>query len=407
MSKTKSNEQTLLASQPIYTREKELYAFELFFRDDINLSVRTVDSDLATSEVLLNLATGISTQLDLYSRPMFLNLSETLLLSDTFLPTLSPKVIVELPASTRATSKTIDAIKKWRALGFHFALDGFNFDSRCEPFLALVDYLKVDAIDEPPQEVAAKMADFASYPATWVAKRVETEEQYLEYAKLGFSLFQGYFLAKPLPVRGYALRGKINSSVGTIKAVNQPDIEIDELAEVVSRDPNLATQILKIINSPACALYRQVESLKEAIVYLGLAQVRKWTLMMALMNTSMTNSGTIRLVLTRAKACENYATSENHSNPDMAFLVGLLSGVNLLFGIENKIFLEQVSLHEDIESAVLAHHGDLGGILDKVLKAEHSILQIQSAIVSYDATILNSYLEANEWVETVLAATGN
>jgi len=406
VNKAKSPLQTLLASQPIYTRNKDLFGFELFFRHEANLTVKDVGGDLATNEVLLNLATGVTEQVDFYSRPMFINLPESLLYSDSFLPQLSPKVVIELPATTSPSQPTLDTINKWRSLGYHFALDNFNFDPSYKPLLELIEYTKVDSLNESPRVVEERMAEFASYPLTWIAKRLETEEQYLQYVELGFLLFQGYFLAHPLPVRGYALRGKINNSAGTINAVSNPEIEIDELAEVVSRDPNLATQILKIINSPVCALGRTVESLRDAIVYLGLGQVRKWAIMMSLMNNAETSSGTIRLVLTRAKACENYAAAEGYSNPDKAFLVGLLSGIKLLFGIETKVFMEQVALHADIEGAVLAHRGFLGEILDEVLKAEHSIMQIRAAAMSYDMTILGSYLEANQWVETILAVTG-
>lgn len=405
MGKTKSAMQTLLASQPIYSREKDLFGFELLFRHEADLSANDVGEDLATSEVLLNLATGVTEQVDLYSRPMFINLSESFLFSDTLLPVLSKQVIIELPATVQVNDQVINAVKHWRKADFRFALDGFDFSPRYEPLLGLVDYVKVDTLDEPLQTAMSQMPNYAAYPFTWIAERVETEELFNNYAALGFSLFQGYFLAKPLPIQGYSLRRKISSSVATIDAVSQPDIEVTELAKVVSKDPNLATQILKIINSPACALRRNIESLKDAIVYLGLAQVRKWAIMMSMMNNTETNSGTIRLVLTRAKACENYAAEENYANPDKAFLVGLLSGINLLFGIENSVFLAQVSLHPDIKSAILTHQDFLGKVLMDVLKAEHSIMQIRAAVVSYDMTILAAYLEANEWVEKVLSST--
>ena len=59
-----------------------------------------------------------------------------------------------------------------------------------------------------------------------------------------------------------------------VQAVNDPEIKVEDLAAVISRDPRLAMQLLKIVNSPACSLNREVQSIRETIVYLGIAQVQ-------------------------------------------------------------------------------------------------------------------------------------
>lgn len=399
-----SSVKTLLASQPIYTRDQDLFGFELLFRHETNLSASEFGDDLATSEVLLNLCTGITEQFDLYSRPLFINLAESFLFSEAFLPIPAQGVVLELSPSIQVNDRLIDAIRNWKSLGFHFALDDFNFDPRYRPLLNLVDFLKVNVLDKPPEKVAEKMADFAAYALTWVAERVETEEQFLKYCDLNFTLFQGYFLAKPLHVQGYAIRGKIHNSVAIINEVNKPELEIDELVSAVGKDPNLATQILKIINSPACYLKRNITSLKDAITFLGLVKVRKWAIMMAMLNDAATSSGTVRLVLTRARACENYAATTIFANPDKAFLMGLLSGIHLLFGIENAVFLEQVSLHADIETAILTHGGILGQILNEILHAEYTIMQNPKALTDNNSVILFSYLQASDWAEQALSS---
>ena len=402
-----NSSKTLLASQPIYTVKKDLFGFELFFRHETNLSAQEFGDDLATSEVLLNLCTGITEQFDLYARPMFINLSERFLLSDTFLPLPPHGVVIELPSTIQGSGDVVKAIKNKKAQGFSFALDGFTFDRRVKSLLPLVDYLKVDVLSQSGENLARKMADFTTKQVAWVAQRVETEEQFLSYSELGFSLFQGYFLARPLEVQGYSIRGKINNSIETINAVSQPDIEIEELARIVSKDPHLATQILKVINSPACAIKRSISSLKEGMVYLGLAQVRKWAIMMSMLNSSVSSSGTVRMVLTRAKACENLAMTSIFTNPDQAFLVGLLSGVQLLFGVKNDVFLKQVALHPDIEKAVLKHHGFLGQILAEIIKTEHSVMQHRNDIFDNDPKVLLSYHQASDWSEQALSSFAN
>ena len=399
-----SSIKTLLASQPIYTSDKDLFGFELLFRHDGHLSASEYGADSATEEVLLNLCTGITEQYDLYSRPMFINLSKNLLVSDTFLPLPAEGTIIDLPRSIKPDADVLAAVKRLKNKGFSFALENFNFDPQLHPLVELVDYIKIDVLKETPVTLKRKMAAYKRYPVTWVAVRVEKEQQFIAFRQLGFNLFQGYFLARPLPVQGHLVRGSLHNSAGLINAVSKPELEIEELTKIVAQDPTLATQILKIVNSPACALTRTISSLKDAVTYLGLTEVRKWAIMIAMMNNSKICTGTIRLILTRAKACENYAATSIFANPDQAFLVGLLSGIQLLFGIEIELFMEKVRLQAEIEIAVVTQAGILGQILNDVLRIEQSIMVKYSSLPPQKDVLLYSYASANNWTEQVLSS---
>jgi c-di-GMP phosphodiesterase len=398
---------TLLASQPIYSAEKDLFGSELLFRHELYASADAYGADRATSEVLLNLCAGVNQQMHLFSRKIFINLSEGLLLSDAFLPLLPERVVIELPASIRISEALIAAIKEWKNLGFCFALDGFDFDPRYQPILKDIDYIKVDALSESIDHVAVKMPQVENDSIVWIAERVETEEQFIQFKQLGFSLFQGYFLAKPLAVQGQLVRGKINTSVTTINVASTSEIEIDDMARVVSRDPSLATQLLKIVNSPVCGLLKPMSSIRDAIVYMGLIQVRKWIIMMSLLNETTSSTGAIHLVLTRAKACENYAVATLQVKSDQAFLVGLLSGVQLLFGIETGLFLQQISVQPEIEKAILEESGILGGILNEIKQVEYATRQNSAMELNREGSEFSAYHEASDWAETVLMTTGN
>ncbi len=118
------------------------------------------------------------------------------------------------------------------------------------------------------------------------------------------------------------------------------------MVRLINRDPVLATQLLRIVNSPICALVRPVSSIKDAVVLLGLVQVRKWIVMMSMLNDSSSSVGAVNLILTRARACENYAAIALSFRSDQAFLIGLLSGVRQLFGIDENQFLSQVPLQK-------------------------------------------------------------
>jgi EAL and modified HD-GYP domain-containing signal transduction protein len=401
---TENQPKILLLSQPIYNRHKEVWGFKLFIPDNVGLPAGRIDDSAAASEVLLNLATGVADQIDIYSRPMLVRLPDELLQSDSFLASLSQQAVIEIPSHIHKHDFSVNAIEKWRSYGYRFVLDGFDFSSRHRELLPLFDYLAIDAKQFPPRALAAARAELAEQLPALMVRQIDSEQEYRAYLEQDVSLFQGYFLARPVAIRGHSLRNKINKSIHLAHTITHPDAEIDELVDAVSTTPSLAAQILKIINSPLCGLKRPVESLRDAVVYLGLGQARKWIMLMAMMNTEVVDSGTIRLVLTRAKTCEKYAALESCVNPDQAFLAGLVSGVDLLFGIAPEVFLQQVSLDSDIETALLRHEGELGKVLTVCLQMERLGTQIEAFKHDLcDEKILSAYMEASAWAERVLS----
>ncbi len=401
---TETQQKILLASQPIYDSHKDVYGFELLLPASIDLSpAGSAPAAGREEDIFLNLATGITEQTDIYCRPIFIRLPDTLLLSDPFMASLSPQSIIEIPPHIRKHDLSLAAIEKWRSYGYRFVLDDFDFSGPLVELLCHFDYVRLDANKFSPADLAAAKRELVADVPPLCVKNIETEADYQAYAELGTALFQGYFLARPTAVRGVALRNKVNQSISLAQTVTHPDIEVKQLVEAVSSDPSLAAQILKIINSPLCALKRPVSSLKEAVVYLGLGQVRKWILLMALLNSEVADKGTIRLILTRAKSCERYAAWLAAADSEQAFLAGLVSGVELLFGIEAQLFLQQVSLDPAIVAAVLRYEGLLGMVLTDILAMERRVMETNAIASEYcDEKLISAHMAASSWAEKVM-----
>jgi putative nucleotidyltransferase with HDIG domain len=57
--------------------------------------------------------------------------------------------------------------------------------------------------------------------------------------------------------------------VGVMRALEEPDVDADDLASIIRLDPNLTAQILRLSNSAAYGLSRRVETVKDAVAILG------------------------------------------------------------------------------------------------------------------------------------------
>ncbi|WP_404407304.1 HDOD domain-containing protein [Pseudidiomarina marina] len=364
----------LFASQPIYNRHNEVYAHELLYRHENGISAFEVGDSVATSEVLYNLCTGLLDYVEHVKLPVCVNVSTEFLLSGLFLPLAPNHVIVELVERIEPTPEIVDAIKRWVDKGFRFALDDFEFQDSWTPLLEYASIIKVD-IEKTPLDIARqRFEELQHLNVLWLAERIEDETTYEEYKALGFDLFQGYYLARPTTVEGKRVPSAAATQLTLV--INQLFSEDPELYEIVAAlqtDPVLVVNLLRIANSPYYGLTRQIESLKEVVMLLGLEPLRKWVLLIVSVKGQAPTK--TKLVLTRAYMCSELARKKDPFNrlSGPAFLVGLLSGSDVLVGIDKDTFLQDLHISENVREAVLHHTGDLGNYLTKILDFEYDL----------------------------------
>ncbi|MCP4218031.1 MAG: HDOD domain-containing protein [bacterium] len=66
-----------------------------------------------------------------------------------------------------------------------------------------------------------------------------------------------------------------------LKVVNSPDAGTDKVLEAIRYDVAITTNLLKLCNSPLFSFRREISSVREAIVYAGMGEIKKLILMLA------------------------------------------------------------------------------------------------------------------------------
>jgi len=214
-----------------------------------------------------------------------------------------------------------------------------------------------------------------------------------------------------------------------IKACNSEKTSIDELTGIISTDPSLTSRLLQIIGSPYINLPKAVNSIKTAVVYLGLDTIRNIaisTSAMRFFNFSKAVPGfdTGRFwyhsykcgVIARKVAEEN-----DFSNPDEFFLAGLLHDIGRLVLLQNfpddyKAILktssnEDQTMAAEMEmfdtdtpqvSAWLFSQWNLNPLIsDAVLFINESIEQIEGALSHVKVVFISNFLARQEVLEKI------
>lgn len=388
-------EQTLLARQPILNANCETVGYELLYRDPNGCPPGELfDGTAATCEVLLNAYTGIIQRGAQRILPAFMNMNEELLYQE--LPSFAAdNVVLEIIEDVPINDKTIEQIRGLSEKGFKIALDDFTWSDDFKPLMDIVDIVKIDVLETKGKDLFRTMEHLEPYNLTLLAEKVESLTEFHRFKKLGFQLFQGYFFAFPEHIEGKRISGNELTMIELLAKLNDSDATPEDLEAIISKDPRLAVKLLKIVNSATFSLQRSISTISEAVVMLGLNELKRWAVIVSLSGTLAVPDELCRELLIRSKMCE-HITPQYDSEPGLAFLIGILSGADALFSIPMETLHEHIPLTEEAKMALVDRKGNLGLMLNDVINftryewsnlsghvGEHTLLQAQSEAITW------------------------
>lgn len=393
----------MMAQQPIFDKKNKLFGYELLFRNNDETMANVIDGEDATSQVLVNLCIGI-TELETQMRtPYFVNITRDLLMSDAFFPIDPTLVYIEILEDQKITPAFVESVAKWHKAGYRFVLDDYNFDPSYADLFPYIQMVKIDVLHTEPYKHHKQIQALKDQKLILVAEKVEDQKMYDECKELGFDLFQGYYLQKPSIVKGRRINSSMSNALELVSELSKESITVEKVTKLVSKDPRLSYQLLRILNSPICGLQRKVTNLKEAVVFLGLKQIKKWALLITITANSKNSNEIFRFLLIRAKCCEALAVQEKSPSPDTDFMAGIMSGIDLVLQVEKKIVFEQINLDDEVLEAIKHYRGDIGVRLRKACALEKQDWNYIAVLPSSERIALSrSYGEASLWANDTL-----
>lgn len=405
-------DQIFLGRQPILDPRQNTVAYELLFRGGNTRDSNVTDDLLATANVIINTISQIGIDNVLNGRLGFLNVSHQLLMSD-LLELLPPKhMVLEILETVEIDDNVIARCKELKAAGFKIALDDFVYNPSYDPLFEIIEIIKYDVMLSPWEEIAESLKIIRKYPhISFLAEKVEKLEEFEHYLNEGFSLFQGYFFAKPTVITAK----KANPSQATLLRVMgmiQKDEEPAQIQKVFKESPHLSISLLRLVNSVGMGLRNKVGSLQQALVVLGQRQLLRWVqLLLYSQGSDSTSSPIFELAAVRGRFMELVALALEKSSPqargasENAFMTGILSLVDVVLNMKLEDIIQDLGLIEDVNVAVLERKGFLGSLLVLSEKMEIGDFDTVSKLaedmgLSADQ-ITQAQLEAIQWVENL------
>lgn len=398
-----------IARQPILDAKRVVYGYELFDRSLDNPNY-TAASDAA---LLFNLLSNADSEMRNTSKSIFINCTHQTL-SGGHLELIEPdRVVLEVPPMPADQSDPEDIetfIQTMIGLhkrGFRLAFDHSVMEPAYANWLVLASFVKVDVSLVPMSRLVTIARDLAKQPAIQlVVEKIETQQQFDEALKAGAKLFQGYWFARPVLVKGQTIRPAQAAVIQLINLVRK-QASTTEIEEVFKHDPTLSFNLLRFINSAGFGLSCEVTSFRHAVMLLGLKKLFRWAAL--LMTTSgaagvspaVGHAAVVRGRLMELLAAELLSTDEC----DNAFVVGIFSLLDTMLGMPLKDALEAISLPQSVTDALLHNKGILAPFLQLTLACENADDKLfadnANALQLTGDQVNMAHLQALFWAENI------
>ncbi len=366
---------TYVARQPILNRKKNTLGYELLFRDgERNAYPAHIESNRATYRLIVENFLSVGLNPSIPSSRCFINFPYQSLIRRLPLSLPKDKVVVEILETCQPTDELLEAVKELYQAGYMIALDDFTSTPEWERFLKYTHIVKLDIMQMGLDEACDLVKAHQGKQFSFLAERVETEQEFQQAKDAGFKFFQGYFFSKPEIIKTKYISPEQVIAMELFQEVCKPDVDFQRVESIVAKDVALSYKLLRFVNTMSPRLEVTISSFRQALVYLGQEKLKMFvSLAVASYVSDKKPKELYGLSLQRAQFCQRmsrYQAFEGHT--EQAFMIGLFSLLDALLDLSLENLVEQLPLCKSIKVALLRREGPYGTLLALEESFEHA-----------------------------------
>jgi EAL and modified HD-GYP domain-containing signal transduction protein len=394
-----------LVRQPVFDRTDTAVGYELRFRDAGDGSDSFARSYLSGSFDVLR--SGL---------PAYVRTSREQLTSRIFDDADPSSLVVLLPPTLPAEAELVELVAGLAAAGVTIGLDEFRLTrdpaSPVLAYLAHATLVRIDLREQDPAALAPLVAALKRQGKRVVADHVLDADAHRACMGVGFDRFLGPHFSRPEPLPAAEIPTSTATALQLMSLARNPNTQERELERVVSADPSITFQLLRIVNSAALG-GRGITSIQHALRLVGRTNLVRW-LALASYTARTGKSGVddelVRQAVQRAHFAEALAVQVPGSDRGTAFLVGLFSLLDAVFRMPLGDVLERVNLADEVKAALLDRTGRYADMLTLIESYElglwESAAEIAGTLSVPSEKLPELYATALKWAEEHIPSPG-
>ncbi len=361
-----------MVRQSIMDKDQKVLGYEMRYYDE---AAGTTDNENTAANAVSNILTQIGDQNITDDKPVFLNFTWNLLQrrvpemfnTDSLIMIVEDSILID-----RHSNETMLEYKK---KGYKVAIADFLFLPRYFGVLDSIDYIRLNFKynDTSSYENIIKLAK--AFDKKIIGYDIETKEDYEKAVELGCDYFMGSYVAEKTPTEVKKSDFLQGNFFQLLAAVTKPEVSYDEVSEIISHDVNLTFALLKLVNSAWFALRNKASTIKQALVVLGVGQLKQWIYLLSFRQSGgKSPDELIKLSFLRATFAQELTKYAKGLpiNGSEAYLLGMFSTLEKLTGTPFDESLKDLSISEDIKKALISGEGSCGTLFKVILSYENA-----------------------------------
>jgi c-di-GMP-related signal transduction protein len=218
-----------------------------------------------------------------------------------------------------------------------------------------------------------------------VAAGIDAQADFEAMHALGFDRFQGYFFARAQSSAGRRVSAPRHALLNLLQLL-AGDPTVAQLEAELKLNPVLVMHLMKLANSSGLAVGHKVTTLRDAINATGTDRIARWTQLLLYADgrkIALEDDPLLQLAATRARFMElaiERLPEAGRDEADAAFLTGVFSFVDAVFGGSLESTLNVLTLSRPIQAAILRREGVLGVLLSTVEALERGAWERVAAL---------------------------
>lgn len=367
-----------IVRQPIKDPEGKILGHEILYHGENQAF--TVENpqakEFASADTIYSFLTQNSTT-TLRGSLNFMTFTTTLLMKKT--PRLFDKseLVIQINDSVIIHPLSMHFVSQFAKEGYKVAVNEFQFAPRYLALLDSIDYIKVNSKTTPDLALHNIIEVAHSMNKKCVITNIDNAEGYQRAISMQADAMEGTYVAERLTTKVHNSAYLQSNFFRLMVAVTRDEPDVDEVERLISMDASLSFGLLKMANSAYFALRHRATTIHQAIMTLGLGELKQWIYLLSAGSASdeSVDSSTeefLKLSFMRASFCSELMKHAQNIpiSRSEAYLMGMFSTLGYLIDAPLEDILAEVPVAEEIKAALLRKEGRCGRLYELVLSYE-------------------------------------
>lgn len=400
--------ESFIVRQAIVDEQQVAFGYEILYAD--NRWSDDGSDDVSAANAVENFLSSIDGEKFLSGRSAFLTFTPNLLEKEIPRMFSTGKLIIQIEDSLIVNPTASTLIRKYKTMGYKFAIVDFEFAPRFFGVIDMVDYVKVNFKNflTSPSSIENVVKIGTSFGKKVIAYNVENQEIYDKARLFGCTYFQGSYVSEKLPTSIRKIDYLQSNFFLLMVAITKDEPDVDAIEKLISRDVSLTFSLLRLVNSAYFALRNRARSVKQALVILGLGQLKHWIYLLSFKQDdgSMPDE-LIKISFLRASFASELSEyiHDLEMSKSEAYLMGMFSTLGNLMQEQLDVILAQLPISDEIKNALLSYEGRGGQLYRLILLYERAdwrgIAELAEELNIPQSQIAHIYFECVETVNTI------